>query len=117
MEKVYITLIRINVPRGGDFYVALKSEKISSIEEVRKLGIREGCNKEEILERARMIDSNAKIVGGIILARNENIEIGGVYKPSKEDELPVDEFMNFFEEKVSEFKESVKNEFKRKGGK
>lgn len=115
MEKIYITFIKVNTPRGGDFYVALKSTVVSSINDLIKAGIVGACTKEEFLKKVQEIDSDAKIVGGIILSKNENIEIGGVYKPNDANEVSVDDVMNMLENRIDEFKQSLKEEFKRKG--
>lgn len=113
-KKVFITFVKIDTPRGGDFYVALKSDKISKVEEVKELGI-EGCDKEELICKIHKIDKDAKIVGGIILAKNADLQVGGVYKPNKNDEVSVDDFMNLLDKKVEELKKSIKEEVKRKG--
>lgn len=115
MNKVYITLVKISVPHGGDFYVALKSDKIASVSDLENLGINESSNKEEVLDKVHKIDSEAKIVGGVILAKNENMEIGGVYKPNENNEVLVDEFMSVLDSKLEEVKKSIKDEFKKKG--
>lgn len=113
-KKVYITFVKIETPRGGDFYVALKSDKISRVEEIKKLGI-EGCTKEEIMCKIQSIDKDAKIVGGIILAKNTDLQVGGVYKSNENDEVSVDDFMDLLDKKVEELKKSIKEEVKRKG--
>lgn len=115
MDKVYITLVKINVPHGGDFYVALKSNMISSVEDLEKLGIDGSCSKEDILNKVQKIDSEAKIVGGVILAKNENMEIGGVYKPNENNEVLVDDFISELDSKLEEVKKSMVDKFKRKG--
>lgn len=113
-KKVYITFVKIETPRGWDFYVALKSDKISKVEEVKELGI-EGCTKEELMCKIQKNDEDAKIVGGIILAKNADLQVGGVYKPNENNEVSVDDFMSLLDEKVEELKKSIKEEVKRKG--
>ena len=102
-KNVYITLIRIYTPKGGDFYIALKSSLIKNKEDIIQLNLSSLSSKEEVLEAAKKIDSDAKIVGGIILCRNEEVQIGGVYRPSMGNEVEVDSLMMFFEEKIESF--------------
>lgn len=115
MEKIYITFIKVNTPQGGDFYVALKSTAISSIGDLIKAGIIGSCTKEEFLKKVQVVDPNAKIVGGIILSKNQDIEIGGVYKPNDKKEVSVDDVMEMLDNRLDEFKQSLKDEFKKKG--
>ena len=116
-SNVYITFIRIYTPKGGDFYVALKSSLIRNMEDAVQLNLSSLSSKEEVLTAARKIDPEAKIVGGIILCKNEEVQIGGVYRPSLGAEVGVDDLVAFLEEKIEEFKDNVKSEIEKKGRK
>ena len=119
MEKkdVYITFIRIHTPRGGDFYVALKSKLIQNKEDAVKLNLSSLSSKEEVLAAARKIDPDAKIVGAIILCKNEEVQIGGVYKPSTGDELDSDDLLEILTEKLNNFKRDMETAITKKGRK
>ena len=115
MEKkvVYISFVKIATPRGGDFYVTLKSEKIRDIESLDF----SNCNtKEEVLKEIQKVDPEAKVIGGIILSKNEDIKIAGVYKPGGKDDISVEDVV-YYLKKISEFVDGVKDEVNTKGRK
>lgn len=112
-KKVYISFVKIVTPRGGDFYVTLKSEKINDIAE---LDFSKCDTKEQVLEEARKIDPDVKVIGGIILSKNEDIKIAGVYKPDGKDDISVEDVV-YYLKKISEFVDNVKEEVHTKGRK
>ena len=103
-KKVYISFVKIGTPKGGDFYVTLKSEKIDYVGGV---DFSKCKTKEEVLSEARKIDPEAKVIGGIILSRDEDIKIAGVYKPNNEGDIPMEEFIKYFDDEINIFKEKV----------
>ena len=114
MEKknVYISFVKIETKRGGDFYVTLKSY---SIDGSTDLDFSKCKTTAEVLEKARAIDPDAKVIGGIILSKNEDIKIAGVYKPNNEGDIPIEEFIDYFDEEINLFKEKVLAEIIKRG--
>ena len=86
MEKknVYISFVKIETKRGGDFYVTLKSY---SIDGSTDLDFSKCKTTAEVLEKARAIDPDAKVIGGIILSKNEE-------KPNFEVAEDIEEIKN-----------------------
>lgn len=115
MEKknVYVSFVKIEGrPNGGDFYVTLKSEKIMDTSDVDF----SKCNtKEQVLAAASKIDPDAKVIGGIILAKNEDIKIAGVYKPNNDGDIPTEEFLKYFDELIDDLKEKITKEVIKRG--
>lgn len=115
MEKkdVYISFVKIKTKRGGgDFYVTLKSENIDNVYDV---DFSKCETKDDVLNEAQKIDPEAKVIGGIILSKNEDIHIAGVYKPNNEGDIPTEEFIEYFDKELDEFKEKVLKEVIKRG--
>lgn len=111
-KNVYISFVKIVTKRGGDFYVTMKSEKIM---DVRDVDFSNCKTKDDVLAAARQVDPDAKVIGGIILGKNEDIRIAGVYKPNNEGDIPTEEFLQYFEEEVNDFREKIMKEVIKRG--
>ncbi len=83
VHNVYLSLVKLPRDKGGDFYLCLKSGVIKSKEDLDKLGLDNSSSKEEILNKVKEVDPDARIIGGAILGKNESLNLGAVSNITK----------------------------------